>query len=45
VARQDTLPDFIEKLRRDVVKAAEKIGKKPPAASRQPSGNREDRRS
>ena len=27
VARQDTLPDFIEKLRQDVVKAAEKIGR------------------
>jgi guanylate kinase len=28
VARQDTLPAFIEQLRRDVVKAAEKIGKR-----------------
>jgi guanylate kinase len=28
VSRQDTLPEFIEKLKRDVVKAAEKIGKK-----------------
>jgi guanylate kinase len=27
VARQDTLPEFIDQLRRDVVKAAEKIGK------------------
>ncbi len=35
VARQDTLPDFIEKLRRDVVKAAEKIGKKSRVTSRQ----------
>jgi guanylate kinase len=29
VARQDTMPEFIERLRLDVVKAAEKIGKKP----------------
>jgi guanylate kinase len=28
VARQDTMPEFIEQLRRDVVRAAEKIGKK-----------------
>jgi guanylate kinase len=27
VSRQDTLPDFVERLKRDVVKAAEKIGK------------------
>jgi guanylate kinase len=27
VSRQDTLPEFIEQLRSDVVKAAEKIGK------------------
>src|ERR671920_222387 len=27
VARQDTMPEFIEQLRRDVVKAAEKIGR------------------
>jgi guanylate kinase len=28
VARQDTMPEFIEQLRRDVVQAADKIGKK-----------------
>jgi guanylate kinase len=28
LARQDTLPEFIEQLRRDVVKVAEKIGKR-----------------
>jgi guanylate kinase len=33
VSRQDTLPDFIEQLRGDVVKAAEKIGKKSRVAS------------
>jgi guanylate kinase len=35
VARQDTLPDFVEELRRDVVKAAEKIGRQTPVARRQ----------
>jgi guanylate kinase len=28
VSRQDTLPAFVERLKRDVVKAADKIGKK-----------------
>ncbi len=37
VSRQDTLPAFIEQLRRDVVKTAEKIGKPPPVTSRQSS--------
>jgi guanylate kinase len=44
VARQDTLPDFIEKLRGDVVKAAENIRTKSPAGSRQPSDKRTHRR-
>jgi guanylate kinase len=35
VARQDTLPEFIEKLKRDVGKAAEKISRQSPVASRQ----------
>jgi guanylate kinase len=35
VARQDTMPEFIERLRLDVVKAAEKIGRQSPVASRQ----------
>ena len=39
VARQDTLPGFIEELRRDVVKAAEKIGQKSGVRS-QESGSR-----
>jgi guanylate kinase len=43
VARQDTLPGFIEELRRDVVKAAEKIGKKSPVPSRHSSERRGDR--
>jgi guanylate kinase len=34
VSRQDTLPAFVERLKRDVVKAAEKIGKKSPVTSR-----------
>jgi guanylate kinase len=38
VVRQDTLPDFIGQLRRDVVKAAEKIGRQSPVASRQSPG-------
>jgi guanylate kinase len=43
VARQDTLPDFIEELRRDVVKAAEKIGKGSRVASHE-SQSRQERR-
>jgi guanylate kinase len=35
VARQDTLPGFVDELRRDVVKSAEKIGKKSRVASRE----------
>ena len=35
VPRQDTLPAFVEQLRRDVVKAAEKIGKESRVASRE----------
>jgi guanylate kinase len=35
VARQDTLPRFVEELRRDVVKAAERIGRQTPVARRQ----------
>jgi guanylate kinase len=34
VARQDTMPEFIERLRRDVVQAADKIGKESRVASR-----------
>ena len=45
VARQDTLPAFIEQLRLDVVKTAEKIGKKSSVASRQSSDRRTDSRS
>jgi guanylate kinase len=41
VPRQDTLPDFIDQLRRDVVKAAEKIGTKSRVTSRD---SRQDRR-
>jgi guanylate kinase len=40
VARQDTMPEFIERLRLDVVKAAEKIGKD----SRVAKGDLRDRR-
>jgi guanylate kinase len=40
VARQDTLPGFVEQLRGDVVTAAQKIGHKSPAVSRQSSENR-----
>jgi guanylate kinase len=40
VDRQDTLPEFIEQLRRDVAKAAEKIGHQSPVASRQ-SGDKQ----
>jgi guanylate kinase len=35
VARQDTLPGFVEQLRQDVVKAAEKLDKKSRVASRE----------
>jgi len=35
VARQDTLPGFVEQLRQDVVKAAEKLQKKARVASRE----------
>jgi guanylate kinase len=35
VARQDTLPDFVEKLKRDVTKVAEKIGKESRVESRE----------
>jgi guanylate kinase len=35
VARQDTLPGFVEELRRDVVKAADKISRQSPVSSRQ----------
>jgi guanylate kinase len=45
VNRQDTMPDFIEQLRRDVVKAAEKIGKQPPVASHQSPEKRSKRHS
>lgn len=45
VSRQDTLPDFIEQLRGDVVKAAEKIGKKSRVASRESRDRDSDRRS
>jgi guanylate kinase len=45
VSRQDTLPRFIEQLRRDVVKAAEKIGKQSPVAGQQSSEQRSRRRS
>ena len=38
VVRQDTMPEFIERLRLDVVKAAEKIGRQSSVASRQPPG-------
>ena len=45
VPRQDTLPAFVEQLRRDVVKAAEKIGHKSPVASRQSPRRETDSRS
>jgi guanylate kinase len=44
VSRQDTLPDFIEQLRRDVVKAAEKIEKKSRVMSRESRDQDSDRR-
>jgi guanylate kinase len=40
VSRQDTLPSFIEQLQRDVVKAAEKIGKESRVTSREPRPER-----
>jgi guanylate kinase len=43
VSRQDTLPAFVERLKRDVLKAAEKIGKKSGVRS-QESGDRGQRR-
>jgi guanylate kinase len=42
VARQDTLPQFIEQLRRDVVTAAEKIGKQSSVVSRRSSEKSKD---
>jgi guanylate kinase len=45
VSRQDTLPAFVEQLQRDVVKAAEKIGKKSPVTSHQSPDKRSRRRS
>jgi hypothetical protein len=42
VARQDTLPAFVEELRRDVVKAADKLEKKSRVASHE---SRRERRS
>ena len=42
VSRQDTLPEFIEQLRRDVEKAAEKIGKKSSVVGRQSSDRPND---
>jgi guanylate kinase len=40
VGRQDTLPQFIEQLRQDVGRAAEKIGKEPGVRSREPGRSR-----
>jgi hypothetical protein len=40
VSRQDTLSEFIGKLRGDVVKAAEKVGKQSPVSSPQSSDKR-----
>jgi guanylate kinase len=45
VSRQDTLPAFIEQLQRDVVKAAEKIGKKSRVTSRESRDRDSDPRS
>jgi guanylate kinase len=45
VSRQDTLPTFIEQLQRDVVKAAEKIGKKSRVTSRESRDRDSDPRS
>jgi guanylate kinase len=45
VPRQKALPDFVEELRRDVIAAAEKIGKKSSVASRRSPDKQEDRRS
>ena len=40
VSRQDTLPDFVEQLKRDVIKAAEKIGKQSGVRSRESGRSR-----
>jgi guanylate kinase len=45
VSRQDTLPEFIEQLRRDVVKAAERIGSKSSVISRRSSERSKESRS
>jgi guanylate kinase len=45
VSRQDKLPQFIEQLRRDVAKVAEKIGTQSPVASQESSEKRSRRRS
>jgi len=45
VSRQDTLPDFIEHLRRDVVRASEKVGEKSRVASHESRDRDHDRRS
>jgi guanylate kinase len=45
VARQDTMPQFIERLRLDVVKAAEKIGKEPRVATQDSRERRRQPRS
>jgi guanylate kinase len=44
VPRQQALPEFVEELRRDVVAAAEKIGKKSRVASRESRNRGEERR-
>jgi guanylate kinase len=44
ISRQDTLPEFLEQLRRDVGKAADKIGKKSSAVGRQSSDRPDDSR-
>jgi guanylate kinase len=45
VSRQDTLPEFVEELRRDVVKVAEKIGRQSPIVSRPPPDKQRGTRS
>jgi guanylate kinase len=45
VNRQDTLPEFVERLKRDVVRAADKIGKQSPASSRQSTEKQKGTRS
>jgi guanylate kinase len=45
VARQDTMPEFIEQLRRDVVQAADKIGKESRVTSRESRDRRRQPRS